>query len=95
MTNPTTSTPGRRFMPAWALSSPDARERYLSVWSDGFTACWSLLAPRLERAERDADYWYLRANNSPAEIAEIEQRLMDEAAEAYARAFFEAPRRFA
>lgn len=45
------------------------------IWSDGFHAGQNRAQVRIDRAERDADWWYYVANN-PAEVrAEHERRL--------------------
>lgn len=45
------------------------------IWSDGFRAGCDRMQPKLDRANRDADWWYYVANN-PSEVrAEHERRL--------------------
>jgi hypothetical protein len=58
-------------------------ERNLTHWSQGFQAAWDYLSPLLDRANAAADFWYLRANHSPAEIREMQLAAMDEGWRAY------------
>lgn len=63
----------------------DLRDDLAMLWRDGFRAgaerTRERLAPLLERAESDADYWYLRARHTDAEIDEMQQRAIDNAFE--------------
>ena len=52
-----------------------AYERYLRAWSAGRSS----LQNALDVANAHADYWYLRANHSPAEIREMRLQAMDDA----------------
>lgn len=60
-----------------------AYERHLNSWSRGFTAAWDFLQPQIDRANAAADFWYLRANHTPAEIREMQLAAMDEGWRAY------------
>lgn len=42
------------------------------VWSDGFRAGQERMQPRLDQANRDADYWYVASKHSPQKIAELQ-----------------------
>lgn len=55
------------------------------LWRDGFSLGAAVTRARLgsdlERVESTADYWYLRARYSDAEIDEMHQRAIDNAFE--------------
>lgn len=50
-----------------------------SLWSDGFHAGAERVRAALARAEASADYWYLRAHYTPAEIDEMQQKAISDA----------------
>ncbi|GAA1769754.1 hypothetical protein [Agromyces humatus] len=62
-------------LPPPARSRDDAAA--LALWLRGWDACAAWLWPQLDRANRDADLWYERANNTPTALAEIRQRRLD------------------
>lgn len=53
------------------------------LWEDGFNAGIARMNQKLATAESAADYWYLRANHSPAEIREMQMKAMDDGWRAY------------
>lgn len=53
----------------------------------GFSEAWDVQQVELTRVNEIADLWYLRANNSPAQIKEIQQRQIDKNYAAYERRF--------
>lgn len=61
-----------------------AHEARLTAWLEG----WHSRDDEIEQLNREADYWYLRANNSPEQVAEIMQRRLDGAFAEIDRAFF-------
>jgi hypothetical protein len=50
-------------MPAWALESSVATERYRVAHSHGFRAAWGYLEPKMQRAEAAADRLWFELRN--------------------------------
>lgn len=74
------------------MSYPDfdpVHEARIRAWAEGWDACRTWMQPQLDRANRDADLWYMRANHTPAEIRDMQQRRMDAAASEYWEAFLQ------
>lgn len=53
------------------------------LWADGFREGQAKMQPRLDRANRDADLWYMHANHTPDEIERMRLDAMDEGWRAY------------
>jgi hypothetical protein len=53
------------------------------IWSDGFRAGCDRMQARADEAEHGADYWYLRAHHTPAEIEQMRLDAMDDAWRTY------------
>lgn len=53
----------------------------------GFSEAWEAQQATVDRVSELADLWYLRANNTPDEIKEIERRHTDKNYAAYERQF--------
>ncbi|SDO77799.1 hypothetical protein SAMN04487848_2063 [Microbacterium sp. ru370.1] len=66
-----------------AIAHPRGQADDGRAWARGFRAAWAVLSPALARAESDADYWYARANNSPAEFRELRSDAAREGVAAY------------
>ena len=45
-------------------------EQHLAAWPRRFNAAWPFLAPKLEQAQHDADYWYIASKWTPAALAQ-------------------------
>jgi hypothetical protein len=73
-------------VPAAEDSYPDdpLYEELLRGWSIG----WQARQHEIDRLNEIADYWYLRANNTPAQVAEIVRRRLDRHFEEQDRKFF-------
>lgn len=61
------------------------------LWRDGFHAGAARVRGRLARAESDADYWYLRATYTDAEIDAMHQAAIDAAFESGAIRWLDEP----
>ena len=69
---------GRDDLPALrALHRTPADEAALRLWLSGWDDCASWLWPLLTRANRDADFWYEHANNTPETLAEIRRQRLE------------------
>lgn len=43
------------------------------IWSDGFRAGQDRMQPRLDRANADADHWYVASKWTPTQIAQLQR----------------------
>ena len=59
----------------------ELRDDLHDLWRDGFTAGRAAAQPAIDRANADADHWYLRAMHTDAEIDELHQAAVDAAFE--------------